>query len=91
MAGDCFGQEAEGIALLLTAGLSNGQQACGSNGARLASISETGFTPLHSCTQRLFGAIVGWLYAFFLEEAKEPVRVLAEEVCHVGNFSKLAT
>ena len=39
---------------------------------------------------RLFGAIVGRLNAFFLEEAEEPVGVLAEEICHVGNFAKLA-
>ena len=90
MAGDGLCQEAESIALLLTTGLSNGQQACSSNRASLASISEAGLSPLHCGTQRLFGAIIGRLDAFFLEEAKEPVGVLAEEICHVGNFTKLA-
>ena len=53
-------------------------------------ISETCVAPLHSGAKRLFGAIVGRLNAFFLEESEEPADVLAEEICHVGNFAKLA-
>ena len=40
----------------MTARLSNSQQACRSNRASLASISETGLAPLHGGTKRLFGS-----------------------------------
>ena len=82
-----LGEVGQGVTFLLNAGLGNGQQACGSESASLAAISKNDFAQLDDDAQGLFGAVVGWLDAFVIEKAKEPVGVLAECPRHVGDIA----
>src|SRR5260370_283833 len=66
-------------ALNLTS-LSDGQQACRGQFAVGAAIAEADFAPLHTRTERSFGAIVGRLDTFEFQESEQPPVVL-EKSC----------
>ena len=86
---ECLNEVFEGVSILPRACLRNGEKLSGKECfAGLTSISETGLTPLHGGSQRLFGAFVGRLHALLIEKTEETVEMLANRVGEIGDVSE---
>ena len=70
MKAESLGKVFQGVAVLPGTSLRNGEQACGSQRASIASITETSLTPLDGGAQRPFGAVVGRLHILLVEETE---------------------
>src|SRR5450756_1535275 len=77
----------ESVSFLQGARLRNGEKPSGSERTGVASISETGLTPLYGDSQRPFHAVVGRLNAMLVDKTEETVEVLANRVGEIGDVT----
>ena len=64
---DGIGEVGKNRAVLLRAGLSNGEETCGGYGSGVAAAAKGRFAPLDGASERPFGGVVGWLDALVVD------------------------